>query len=72
MSCLQNASQLPLSIIVMNVQNAFNLSLITLIVLITSIRTSAQNVEQIYMKSGSVVEGYIAKQNRVRLLLSNP
>lgn len=32
------------------------------ILLCTSINTFAQNVEQIFMKSGSVVEGYIAEQ----------
>lgn len=38
-------------------------TLIALVIFCANIKTSAQNVEQIYMKSGSVVEGYIAKQN---------
>lgn len=40
----------------------FYLSLITFIILIASTKLAAQNIEQIYMKSGSVVEGYIAEQ----------
>ncbi len=36
--------------------------IVALIVLCANIRISAQNIEQIYMKSGSVVEGYIAEQ----------
>lgn len=36
---------------------------IALVIFCASIKSSAQNVEQIYMKSGSVVEGYIAEQN---------
>lgn len=58
-----NASQLSLFIIVMNVKHAFNLSVITVIVLTINIKAFAQNIEKIYMKSGSVVEGYIAEQN---------
>ena len=38
------------------------LQLIIMILLGISVNTFAQNVEQIYMKSGSVVEGYIAEQ----------
>lgn len=36
--------------------------LVVFITLNANVKTSAQNVEQIYMKSGSVVEGYIAEQ----------
>lgn len=36
---------------------------IALVIFCASSKSSAQNVEQIYMKSGSVVEGYIAEQN---------
>lgn len=43
-------------------RNLFYSILVSLIVLSANIKTSAQNVEQIYMKSGSVVEGYIAEQ----------
>lgn len=35
---------------------------IALSLLSTNVETSAQNVEQIYMKSGSIVEGYISEQ----------
>lgn len=38
------------------------LQLVIMILLGTSVNTFAQNIEQIYMKSGSVVEGYIAEQ----------
>lgn len=40
----------------------FYLSLITFTIFIASTKLAAQNIEQIYMKSGSVVEGYIAEQ----------
>ena len=40
----------------------FYLFIVVFTTLIANIKTSAQNVEQIYMKSGSVVEGYIAEQ----------
>lgn len=38
------------------------LQLVIMILLGNSVNTFAQNIEQIYMKSGSVVEGYIAEQ----------
>ena len=40
----------------------FYLFIVVFTMLIANIKTSAQNIEQIYMKSGSVVEGYIAEQ----------
>lgn len=41
----------------------FYLILVALEIFSANITVSAQNIEQIYMKSGSVVEGYIAEQN---------
>ena len=41
----------------------FYLILVALEIFSENITVSAQNIEQIYMKSGSVVEGYIAEQN---------
>ena len=42
---------------------AFRIRLQYIIILLCFfVSTSAQNIEQIYMKSGSVVEGYIAEQ----------
>ena len=41
----------------------FYLFLVALEIFSANITVSAQNIEQIYMKSGSVVEGYIAEQN---------
>ena len=44
----------------MNLKN--RLYYIFVIMLSANVNTFAQNIEQIYMKSGSVVEGYIAEQ----------
>ena len=41
----------------------FYLILVALEIFSANITVSAQNIEQIYMKRGSVVEGYIAEQN---------
>lgn len=41
----------------------FYLILVALEIFSANITVSAQNIEQIFMKSGSVVEGYIAEQN---------
>ena len=41
----------------------FYLILVALEIFSANITVSAQNIEQIYMKSGSVAEGYIAEQN---------
>lgn len=43
-------------------KSLFYYILVVFTMLNANIKTSAQNVEQIYMKSGSVVEGYIAEQ----------
>lgn len=41
----------------------FRITLYIIILFYANVNTFAQNVEQIFMKSGSVVEGYIAEQN---------
>ncbi len=46
----------------MNSNRLLHSTIIVLIVFLANAKTYAQNVEQIYMKSGSVVEGYIAEQ----------
>ena len=48
----------------------FYLILVALEIFSANITVSAQNIEQIYMKSGSVVEGYIAEQNPGKHLIT--
>ena len=43
-------------------RNKYSPIILLLIVISANIKTFAQNIEQIYMKSGSVIEGYIAEQ----------